>query len=521
MYDPLKAKARVAVFTAAAFLTGLGIASGLGWTHVLDTPELSQTPQISADDVRPALDLSESFVRVADVVTPAVVRIETRRPAQPARVTQDQQDFFRRFFPDGRVPEGFPQQPDGPELSGGSGFVVSADGHILTNNHVVEGSDQIMVYLHDGRNHPARIIGADPFTDVAVIKIDVNESLPHLSMGDSEAVRVGEWVLAVGNPGFAGGRPLDYTVTAGIVSARGRGLQLINRGLEQDPRYGGDMARYAIEDFIQTDAAINPGNSGGPLVDLQGRVIGINSAIASASGFYQGYGFAVPINLAHRVMEDLVAYGHVKRAMLGVSIANIAPEDADQYGLPSVAGALVNEVPANQPAAKAGIRVQDVIVAINGLPVGYPGQLQQRVAQFKPGDEVKVTVYRNRRPMEIEVELAEAPLNEVRAPETNRELVAEARLGIQVEPITEENREQFGYERAGGVVISAVEPGSPAFSRGLVPPFKIVAINGENISDAEDVREILSDVRPGQIVNFRVEGPGGANARVVNVRMPQ
>jgi serine protease Do len=354
-----------------------------------------------------------------------------------------------------------------------------------------------------------------------VIKIDVNESLPHLSMGDSEGVRVGEWVLAVGNPGFAGGQPLDYTVTAGIVSARGRGLSLINRGLQQDPRYGGDMARYAIEDFIQTDAAINPGNSGGPLVDLQGRVIGINSAIASASGFYQGYGFAVPINLAHRVMEDLVAYGHVKRAMLGVSIGNIAPEDADQYGLPSVAGALVNEADPNLPAGKAGIRVQDVIVAINGQPVGYPGQLQQRVAQFKPGDEVKVTVYRNRRPLEIEVELAEAPLNELRAPETMRERVAEARLGIQVEPITNENREQYGFEQAGGVVISDVEPGSAAFSRGLVPGDKILSINGQNVTNDEQVREILSNVSAREIVNFRVDGPGNVPQRTVNVRMPQ
>jgi serine protease Do len=521
MYDPLKAKARVAVFTAAAFLGGLGIASGLGWTSELETPELSQTPRISADDVRPALDLSESFVRVADVVTPAVVRIETRRPAQPARVTQDQQDFFRRFFPDGRVPDGFPQQPDGPELSGGSGFVVSPDGHILTNNHVVEGSDQVMVYLHDGRNFPARIIGADPFTDVAVIKIEVNESLPHLAMGDSEGVRVGEWVLAVGNPGFAGGTPLDYTVTAGIVSARGRGLQLIGRGLEQDPRYGGEMAGYAIEDFIQTDAAINPGNSGGPLVDLQGRVIGINSAIASASGFYQGYGFAIPINLAHRVMEDLIAFGHVKRALLGVRMSNVAPEDAEQYGLPSVAGALVNEAADTLPAGRAGIRAQDVIVAINGQKVAYPGQLQQRVAQFKPGDDVTVTVYRNRRPVDVRVELGEAPLNELNAPEITRARVAEARLGIQVEPITNENLDRYGFSRAGGVVISAVEPGSAAARRGLQPGHKILAINGQSVTSDEQVRDLLGNVRPDQIVNFQVELPGGVNGRVVNVRMPQ
>jgi serine protease Do len=521
MYDPLKAKARVAIFTAAAFLGGLGIASGLGWTHASrEAPTLTETPQVSANDVRPALDLSEAFVRVADVVTPAVVRIETRRPAQLASSARQQQevpDFFRRFFPD--MPDGgFPQQ-QGPELSGGSGFMVSAEGHILTNDHVVSGSDQVVVYLHDGRNFPARIIGTDPFTDVAIIKVDLAEPLPHLSLGDSEGVRVGEWVLAVGNPGFAGGAPLDYTVTAGIVSARGRGLQLLNRGLQQDPRTEA-LSNYAIEDFIQTDAAINPGNSGGPLVDLQGRVIGINSAIASASGFYQGYGFAIPVNLARRVMEDLVEYGHVKRAMMGVSIGPVAPEDAERYGLPSVAGALVNDVPADQPAARAGVRVQDVIVAVNGQPVAYPGQLQQRVAQFKPGDEVTVTVYRNRRPTELRVRLTEAPLNERAQVEAPRERVAEQRLGIQVEPLTQQNFQQYGFSQPGGVVISNVEPGSAANRRALGPGWKILSINDKEVTTAEQVREALQGVRGGDIVNMRVTHPE-AGSRIVNVRMPQ
>jgi serine protease Do len=463
--------------------------------------------------------LSESFVRVADVVTPAVVRIETRRPARTAsRVRQqDMPDLFRRFFPD--MPEDGFGPPPGPELSGGSGFVVSPDGHILTNDHVVSGSDQVLVYLHDGRNFPARIIGTDPFTDVAVIKIDVNESLPHLALGDSEGVRVGEWVLAVGNPGFAGGAPLDYTVTAGIVSARGRGLQLLSRGLQQDQRTA-DLYQYAIEDFIQTDAAINPGNSGGPLVDLQGRVIGINSAIASASGFYQGYGFAIPVNLARRVMEDLVEYGHVKRAMMGVSIAPVVPEDAEQYGLPSVAGALVNGADPEQPAGRAGIRAGDVIVAVDDQPVAYPGQLQQRVAQFHPGDEVKVTIYRNRRPMDVRVRLSEAPLNELPQVEAPREGVAEQRLGIQVEPLTRENAQEYGFDQPGGVVISGVEPGSEAQRRQVIPGSKIVSINGQEVGTAEEVREALESVRGGDIVSLRLAHPQ-AGARIVNVRMPQ
>jgi serine protease Do len=520
MYDPLKAKARVAVFTAAAFLTGLGIASGLGWTHAsLETPALTQVPRVSAEEVRPALDLSEAFVRVADVVTPAVVRIETRRPAQLAsrgRQQQELPDMFRRFFPD--FPDGGFGQPPAPELSGGSGFLVSPDGHILTNDHVVSGSDQVMVYLHDGRNFEARIIGTDPFTDVAVIKVDLSESLPHLALGDSEGVRVGEWVLAVGNPGFAGGSPLDYTVTAGIVSARGRGLQLLNRGLQQNESTR-DLSQYAIEDFIQTDAAINPGNSGGPLVDLQGHVIGINSAIASASGFYQGYGFAVPVNLARRVMEDLVEYGHVKRAMMGVGIAPVVLEDAEQYGLPSVAGALVNTVDPNSPAGRAGIREQDVIVAVNGQPVAYPGQLQQRVAQFRPGDEVMVTLYRNKRPTDVRVRLAEAPLNERTAVQAPRERVAEERLGIQVEPITQENYRDYGFNQAGGVVISGVEPGSEAQRRSLIPGSRIVSINNQQVTTPAQVREALTRVRGGDIVSLRVVHPQ-AGSRIVNVRMP-
>jgi serine protease Do len=515
MYDPLKAKVRVAVVTAAAFLTGLGVVSGLGWTNTSFDFPADNDPQVSEVAVRPALDLSEAFVNVADVVTPAVVRIETRRPAEARGRVQQQFDpeLFRRFFgPDAVVPEGEPA----PQLSGGSGFIVTGDGYILTNDHVVSGSDQVLVYLQDGRYFQAHMVGTDPLTDVAVIKIDVNESLPHLSFGDADQVRVGEWVLAIGNPGFAGGQPLDYTVTAGIVSARGRGLNLLARDL-------GETGRYAIEDFIQTDAAINPGNSGGPLVDIQGRVIGINSAIASATGFYQGYGFAIPINLARRVMEDLIEYGLVKRAMLGVGIAAVGPEDAEVYGLPAVAGALVNEI-TGEPAQRAGIRSGDVIVAIEGQPVRYTGQLQQRVAQFRPGDEVTVTLYRNKRPVDVEVRLGEAPINNAPERTASREPVAEQRLGINVEPLTAENAEDYGFDQPGGVVITEVEPLSAAQRRGLGRGLKIVSINGQAVSSPEQVREILSRTGSGDVVSFVVAipevAPGGGGQRIINVRMP-
>ena len=523
MYDPLKTKVRVAVITAAASLTGLGVVSGLGWTHnSFDFPSDVDQPQVSAAAVQPALDLSEAFVNVSDVVTPAVVRIETRRPAQVARGGRGQPDIdpdvLRRFFPEGIPPESFQPQP---QLSGGSGFIVNEDGYILTNDHVVSGADQVLVYLQDKRYFPARIVGTDPLTDVAVVKIDVNEKLPHLSFGDADKVRVGEWVLAIGNPGFAGGQPLDYTVTAGIVSARGRGLQLLGQDLGQESR------GYTIEDFIQTDAAINPGNSGGPLVDIRGQVIGINSAIASATGFYQGYGFAIPINIARRVMEDLVEFGHVKRAMIGVSIVQVTAEDAEVYGLPSVAGVLVNQI-TGEPAQRAGIKSGDVIVAIEGQPVSYAGQLQQRVAQFHPGDEIKVTLYRDKRAMDVNVRLAEAPINTEAPRVAERAAVAEERLGIQVEPITSENMTECFFRQAGGVMVSEVQPGSNAQRRGLGPCLKILEINGQAVNTTEQVRETLAKAASGDVVSFVVTGgdagPDGAEAatrqRIVNVRMP-
>ena len=309
MYDPLRSKAKVVLYVTVAFLFGLGIASGLGWTSVSHAmPAITTAPQVSPEAVQPALDLSEAFTNLAEAVTPAVVRIESRRPRTASPGLQQDPETLRRFFPD------LPFDPDGgqgqrqparPSVAGGTGFIVSDDGYILTNNHVVAGADEVTVYFEDRHQYTAEIVGTDPFTDVAVIKIDAPGRLPVMAFGDSDDVKVGEWILAIGNPGFGGATQLNFTVTAGIISARGRGLNLLRNDLLNDPRYGGDQASWSIEDFIQTDAVINPGNSGGPMVNLHGQVVGINSAIASETGVYQGYGFAIPINLARRVMEDL------------------------------------------------------------------------------------------------------------------------------------------------------------------------------------------------------------------------
>ncbi len=516
MYDPLKAKTRVVLTAGVGALLMLGVATGLGWTGTSHSlPPLAEAPQVSEAAVKPAVDLSDAFTNLAEAVTPAVVRIETRRTVTRS-ARRDVPEQFRRFF------DQQPEEDDTPRqaVSGGSGFIVTEDGYILTNNHVVEGATDVRVYFPDRRYFPAEVVGTDPFTDVAVIKVDIDRDLPTMAFGDSDDVNVGEWILAIGNPGFGASTQLDFTVTAGIISARGRNVQLLQRDLFTDPRYGSDLAGYAIEDFIQTDAVINPGNSGGPMVNLQGQVVGINSAIASSTGVYQGYGFAIPINLARRIMEDLVEYGHVKRPRLGVLIGEVAAEDAEAYGLPSVSGILVQNVPDDGPAVGI-LRAEDVIVALDDRPVGYTSELQAQVAERRPGDRVRLTVYRDGAPIQVDVRLAEAPINDIAATVSERTLMAEERLGIQVESLDVSLADQLGFEEAGGVVLSDVAPGSAAQRRGVgaMLRWKLTRINDEAIGTPMDVRRALDDVAPGQVVSLHFEDPSG-DGRVINVRMP-
>jgi len=516
MYDPLRAKAKVVLYSAIAFVFGVGMASGLGWTSASHAmPSLTEAPQVSPSEVQPALDLSEAFTNLAEAVTPAVVRIQSRRPGQVVSPTGQVPEAFRRFFPD-QDDLGEPT----PRFGSGSGFIVTDDGYILTNNHVVEGADEVTVYFPDRRYFTARIVGTDPFTDVAVIKVDATESLPHMSFGDSDDLKVGEWILAIGNPGFGSSAQLDFTVTAGIISARGRSLALLQQDLLQDPRYGEAASGYTIEDFIQTDAVINPGNSGGPMVNLRGQVVGINSAIASETGVYQGYGFAIPINLARRVMEDLIEFGTVQRPRMGVSIQNVAAEDAEVYGLPSVSGVLVQEVQEGTPAVGV-LEAEDVIVAIEGEPVGYVAELQAKVAEHRPGDRVNVTVFRDRRRMDVSLRLTEAPINGTR-PEAEAPTVhAEDRLGINVQALDPATAQQLGFSAPGGVVLSDVAPGSAAQRRnvGAFRGNKLVRVNDEVIQTPEDVREALDRVAPGEIVSLHFQDAQGTQ-RVANLRMP-
>ena len=516
MYDPLKTKARIVGVTGAVFVIGIGIASGLGWTSTSHAmPPITEEPQIAPAAVQPALDLSEAFTNLADAVTPAVVRIESRRTV-PARTRQEVPEQFRRFFDE----QGGEDAPPRSAISGGSGFIVSEDGYILTNNHVVEGASDLRVYFPDRRYYPATVVGADPFTDVAVIKVDVNEPLPTMAFGNSDAIKVGEWILAIGNPGFGASTQLDFTVTAGIISARGRGLRLLQQDIIEDQRYDRALAGYAIEDFIQTDAVINPGNSGGPMVNLRGQVVGINSAIASTTGAYQGYGFAIPINLARRIMEDLVEYGHVKRPRIGVTIEDVEAEDAEAYGLPSVSGILVQTVDPQGPSAGA-LRPEDVIVELDGQRVGYVSELQAQIAERRPGDRVRLTVYRDQQPVGVDVRLAEAPINNVAAVVAERPVAASERLGIQVTAIDATIADQAGYEAGSGVILTDVARGSAAERRGVATylNMKLERVNDTAVRSPEDLRRALDGVRAGQIVSLHFVDRVG-DRRVVNVRMP-
>ena len=516
MYDPLRSKMKVVFYSVLASLFGLGIASGLGWTGVTHSmPVLETEPQVPVEAVQPALDLSDAFVNVSEMVTPGVVRIEARRQAPAA------QEQPSRLF---RNQPGLEQQDRPDQVSGGSGFIVSPDGYILTNNHVVADATTLTVFLQDRRSFPATLVGRDPFTDVAVIKIAADD-LSSLSLGDSDNLRVGEWIVAIGNPGFGGtSRPLDYTVTVGIVSALGRPLQLLQQELNQNPETR-EARGFAIEDFIQTDAVINPGNSGGPMVNLRGQVVGINSAIASRTGFYQGYGFAIPIDLAQRVMEDLVEYGSVRRAWLGIAMTGVDAISAESYGLPTVSGVEVTQITPDGPAQEYGLMAYDVIVAIDDQPVGRTGQLQQSIARKRPGDRIDVTVYRDGRPRTINVRLGEAelspePVTAVASAPVREEERMDDKLGLRIENMTRDFAANYGFRDVSGAAITDVQVNGPAARRGLVPGYRIIEINREPVDNASDVRRIMSDVGRGDIVTLRVQASTG-QPQVFHVRVSQ
>lgn len=520
MYDPLRAKTKVALSVAATFLFGLGISSLFGFTErPFSLPPVQTEAVVAEAEVQPALDLSQAFVNVAEAVTPAVVQIETaRQVARNSNRMQGLERFFR-----GGPPDNVPDIVEGS----GSGFIIAEDGYVLTNNHVVEDAQRITVTLLDGREYGADVVGTDPTTDIAVIKID-GEDLPVASLGSSAEVRVGEWVLAVGNPGFSGrgGTDLAYTVTAGIVSAVGRSLRLIQGSLQADPDFTGNPS-LAIEDFIQTDAVINSGNSGGPMVNLRGQVIGINAAIVSRTGVYQGYGFAIPIDLAHRVMEDLIEFGRVKRAFLGVTMQRVTAEDAEAFGLPDVSGALVQVVSENTPAERAGLRFRDVITSVDGEKVLSSNDLQHKIALKSPGDRVRIGIYRDGRPREVTVRLEELPYTGGMAAAPARQPRAADKIGVvELMDLTPDLAEQAQLESAEGVVVVEVQPNGPAAGRNIGDGCVITEVDRRPIRDVDDVRDALADVEAGEVVSIVAACPNYDRNRhmrpaVYNIRVPR
>ncbi len=423
------------------------------------------------------IETSKAFSEIVSSVSPAVVNISTTKVVKrdaPPFLEDPFFDFFNPFREFG-LPKKWKEQ------SLGSGVIVSADGYIVTNNHVVEQADEIRVILFDKRSFRGKVVGADPKTDIAIVKIDA-KALPTAQWGDSDKLQVGEFVLTIGNP-FG----LSHTVTMGIISAVGRA----NVGI----------ADY--EDFIQTDAAINPGNSGGPLVNIKGELIGINTAIFSKSGGYQGIGFAVPSNMVRLVMDQLVKQGKVTRGWLGVTIQELTPEISQKFGLKNSKGALVGDIAKGSPAEKAGMMRGDIILKFNGKEVKDVGSLRNMVAQSKVGTQVSIKILRGGREYNLNALIVELPKEIAGAmPEPSpEEAQREALAGLTVMELTREIARQLGLSRdERGVVVVRVEPGSAAEESGLKKGDVVQEIDKKRVTNLDDFNRIASTIRPNETV---------------------
>ncbi|HUU29467.1 MAG TPA: trypsin-like peptidase domain-containing protein [archaeon] len=438
------------------------------------------------------LQLNQTFQEIAEQVTPTVVSITSSRPGT-----------------------GRERSAGETVINMGSGVIVSAEGYVLTSNHVIEDADKITVILLDGRSYRASVIGADYTTDLAVLKVDYLEPgarLPVVRFGDSDSCRIGAWVLTIGNP-----MDLGLSVTAGIISAKSRKID----ALSDNPLNVQDNIDHSIESFIQTDAVINPGNSGGALVNLRGELIGINTAIASQTGLYQGYGFAIPVNLARRVMEDLITLGRVVRPMLGVLIQNIDPVMARALGLENPQGVLVEDfVPKNDsPAELGGLRRGDVIISVGGYPVNFSHQLQETIAKRRPGETVELTVIRDRQRLKRLVKLGK---KEISGREIRQTAVPEPQksttFGMGLREITEEDISELGLENNRGVVIDRVDSGELAYKAGLMPGDVILEVNRQPVNHVDELRDLLDDVSSGTALLLLVLR--GGTTRFTSMEVP-
>lgn len=470
-----------------------GVVQGFAGDTIVQLGAPSQVKNSSTD----VKGFSKAFVEVSKAVTPMVVSITVTTKGK--NNSGEMNDFFHFFGPDSKFREPEPSQ------GSGSGVIISPDGYILTNNHVVEDADadRVEVAFNNKRQLKAKIIGTDPSTDLAVIKVD-GKDLPTAAFGNSDDLEVGEWVVAIGNP-----LGLQSTVTAGIVSAIGRG----NIGVIRDT--------YGIENFIQTDAAINPGNSGGPLVNLNGEVVGINSAIATTNARYQGYGFAIPINLARNVAEDLIRHGKVRRGYIGVRIGAVDETTAKAIGLPDASGVLIQSVEDGGAAQIGGVKEGDVILSVDGHTVNAPNELQSYIARKHPGDETVLKVYRDGKTIEKKLTLRSrkeetqlARDDGKQSGENDRDRESDARaltlenIGVSVQALTSAQKKEHDLEQ--GVVVTDVKRFGAAFDRGLQVGDVIVEADKKEIATPRDLKAVIEKHKSGDALMLRIKRESGA-----------
>jgi serine protease Do len=494
--EPIMRHWNIALISALAFIV-------LGVFAMTMTPELGhaaagfhRVPLKIDENPAPAnlANFQNGYASVIDPALPAVVNISSTKVVKQQNEMPDifNDPFFRQFFGHQMPSPGQPQTER--EHSLGSGVIVNPDGYILTNNHVVDGASDIEVFTQNKKKFRAKVVGTDPRTDVAVVKIDATQ-LPSLTLGDSSHLKVGDLVFAIGDPFGVG-----ETATMGIVSATGRG-------------FGGAIEHY--EDFIQTDAAINPGNSGGALLDVHGDLIGINTAIITGGegGGNAGVGVAIPINMARNVMEQIVDHGKVIRGQLGVAVQNVDADMAKAFGLPQGGGALVAEVTPGSPAAKAGIERGDIILELNGQAVGEPDDLSVRISQTPPGTTVHLRISRNGDMRDVEVTLSElSEKAETAAPGENN---SSALQGVQVQNLTPSIAQDLGLSSSTyGVVITSIDPSSTAAAAGLDRGDVIREVNRKPVRNVNEYHEALAGTH-GQSVLLLINRDGSTHYMVV------
>lgn len=421
-----------------------------------------------------------NFVVAAEMARPAVVHIKTtyQREATSGRGMSPHEEFFREFFGEGPGPRGGMDMP--PRESSGSGVIISNDGYIVTNNHVISEASKLTVVLDDKRSYTAKLIGVDPTTDLALLKIDA-QNLPFVKYGNSDNVKIGEWVLAVGNP-----FDLTSTVTAGIVSAKARNINILRTRNNT----------MAIESFIQTDAAVNPGNSGGALVNLNGELIGINTAIATSTGTYAGYAFAVPVTIVKKVMDDLLKFGEVQRAVLGVTISDVDAQIAEEKGIKDMRGVYIRGVGEKSSAEEANIKEGDVVLKINEFEVNSSAELQEVVARYRPGDVLDITYLRNGKIHTTSAKLKSLE-NTNLSPKLSRNIEHIEELGADFQQLSSQEQEKL--ELTGGVKVVKIGSGK-LMEAGIKKGFIITAIDKEPVNTPEDIRNLISGKRGGLLV---------------------